>query len=82
MAQVTVSKGGHEISIGSDNDASNDSGDIAGDVEIEGVAIINDKVFIDGVRVPKWKREVTSKKTGKTYRIDWGKDGNVAITEK
>lgn len=81
-AQVSVSSGGTQVRIGSGNDASNDSGTISGDVEIEGVAILNDKVYIDGVRVPKGVREVTSKKTGKTYRIVWGKDGNISVTEK
>lgn len=82
VAQVSVSAGSHDVSIGSDNDASNDSGGIAGDVQIEGITIINDKVYIDGVRVPKGTREVISKKTGRVYRIDWGKDGNITVTEK
>lgn len=81
-AQVSVIAGDREVSIGSDNDTSDDSGGITGDVEIEGVAIINDKVYIDGVRVPKGKREVTSIKTGRTYRIDWGRNGNITVTEK
>jgi hypothetical protein len=81
-AQISVTAGGNEVHIGSGNDASNDAGGIAADVEIEGVTIINDKVYIDGVRVPKGTHEVTSKKTGKTYRIVWGKDGNITVTEK
>lgn len=81
-AQVSVTADGHEVNIGSGNEASNDTGDIAADVQIEGVAIINDKVYIDGVRVPKGVREVTSSKTGKTYRIVWGKDGNISVNEK
>lgn len=52
------------------------------DVEIEGITIINDKVYIDGVLVPNGRREVVSRKTGKVYRIDWGRDGNVSVTEK
>lgn len=81
-AQISISAGGNDVKIGSDNDVSNESGVISGDVEIEGVAILNDKVYIDGVRAPRGVREVTSKKTGKSYRIVWGKDGNISVTEK
>ena len=81
-AQVSATAGGNHVKIDSDNDASNESGVISGDVEIEGVAILNDKVYIDGVRVPRGVREVTSKKSGKTYRIVWGKNGNITVTEK
>lgn len=52
------------------------------DVEIEGIAVINGRVYIDGVRIPEGRREVVSRKTGKVYRIDWGRDGNIAVTEK
>lgn len=60
----------------------NESETIGIDVEIEGVTIINDKVYIDGVLVPRGRREVVSRKTGKIYRIEWGRDGNVTVTEK
>lgn len=80
--QVQVSGRGSHVSVSSENDVSVDSDGISGDVEIEGVTIINGKVFIDGVRVPKGTREVKSVKTGKTYRIDWGKNDNVSVTEK
>ena len=65
-----------------DNEVSNESDFIAGDVDIEGVAIINDQVFIDGVRIKKGVREVTSGKTGRTYRINRSSNGNVTVTEK
>lgn len=65
-----------------DNEVSNESGFIAGDVDIEGVAVINDQVFIDGVRIKKGVREVTSGKTGRTYRINRSSNGNVTVTEK
>jgi hypothetical protein len=65
-----------------DKSQKNESETIGIDVEIEGVTIINEKVFIDGVLVPRGKREVVSRKTGKVYRIEWGRDGNVTVTEK
>ncbi|MFA6971034.1 MAG: hypothetical protein WC208_06475 [Gallionella sp.] len=52
------------------------------DVQIEGVAVINDKVYIDGVRVPKGTRVFTSKKTGRHYLIEWGENDNVTVREK
>ena len=65
-----------------DKSQKNESETVGIDVEIEGVTIINEKVFIDGVLVPRGKREVVSRKTGKVYRIEWGRDGNVTVTEK
>jgi hypothetical protein len=44
--------------------------------------VINGEVFVDGEKVPKGKSPYTSKKSGKTYVIKWGKDGNVAVQEK
>ena len=61
----------------------NTSGGIIGsDVQIEGVAIINGDVFIDGEKIPKGKKTYTSKKTKKTYLIHWGENGNVSVAEK
>jgi hypothetical protein len=82
FAEASVSKGNSEVNIGSDNEVENVSGGIAEDVEIEGVAIINEKVYIDGVRIPSGTREVRSSKTGKHYRIVWGAQGNITVTEK
>ena len=48
---------------------------------MEGVAVINDDVFIDGEKVPRGKTRYTSKKTGKSYRIQWGKNGNVSVEQ-
>jgi len=69
--------GGSEVNVNTGS-----SGSVASDVEMEGVAVINGDVFIDGNRVPKGKTLYTSKKSGKTYRIDWGKNGNVSVSEK
>lgn len=69
--------GGGGVSVNTDG-----SGSVASDVEMEGVAVVNSDVFIDGNKVPKGKTLYTSKKSGKTYRIDWGKNGNISVSEK
>ncbi|MCX7170259.1 MAG: hypothetical protein NTY41_08205 [Proteobacteria bacterium] len=79
---VDVSRHGVKVQTGNGNSAKIASGEVAPDVQMEGVAIINDEVFIDGERVPKGKTSYTAKKTGKSYRIQWGKDGNVSVSEK
>ena len=68
-------KGGSSVAV-------NSAGSIEGDVEMEGVAVINGDVFIDGEKVPKGKTSYTSRKSGKTYQITWGRNGNVAVEEK
>lgn len=55
---------------------------IGADVEMTGVTVINGEVYIDGEKVPAGKRSFTSKKTGKNYAIEWGKNGNVSVAEK
>lgn len=87
LAQVSVDVSGSEVrvqrSAGSEVSVTTGStGGVASDVEMEGVAVINGDVFIDGNRVPKGKTLYTSKKSGKTYRIEWGKNGNVSVSEK
>ena len=62
--------------------ATNSAGTIDQDVQMEGVAVINGEVFVDGKKEQKGKSPYTSKKSGKTYLIKWGKDGNVAVQEK
>ena len=82
---VNVGKGksgNSAISIGPGSTASNSSGSIGADVQMEGVAVINDDVFIDGEKIPRGKTKHTSKKTGKTYRIQWGENGNVSVEQK
>lgn len=79
---VDVSSQGVKVQTGNGNSAKSSSGTVASDVQIEGVAVINDEVFIDGERVPKGKTSFTGKKTGKSYRIQWGKDGNISVSEK
>lgn len=81
---VDVSAGGVRVQTGksSVSTASNSAGSIDADVEMEGVAVINGTVYIDGERIPKGKRSHTARKSGKTYLIEWGRDGNVSVREK
>jgi hypothetical protein len=94
MAQVNVKVPGANVSVGGKNDnnvsvsvgGKNDVGNTAGsiddDVEMEGVAIINGSVTIDGEKLPKGKTRHTGKKSGIKYVIKWGKDGNVAVSQE
>lgn len=82
QVSVDISGGGVRVQQGGVNVNTGSSGSVAPDVEMEGVAVINSDVFIDGNKVPKGKTLYTSKKSGKTYRIDWGKNGNVSVSEK
>lgn len=84
---VNVSVGGNEqgnvsVSVGGKNKVGNTAGSIDEDVEMEGVAIINGAVTIDGEKVPKGKTRHTGKKSGIKYLIKWGKDGNVAVSQE
>ena len=86
-AQVSVDIPGMGVKVqtGSGNGSSvavNTAGTIDSDVQMEGVAVINGEVFIDGEKIPKGKTSHKAKKSGKTYLIKWGKDGNVAVQEK
>jgi len=75
--------GNVNIDWGSNNSAANVSGEIDKSAEVEGVLVINDKVFIDGARIERGVNEYFSKKTRKTYLIRWGKKGEGAsVTEK
>ena len=71
----TGGKGGSSVAV-------NTAGSIEEDVDMEDVAVINGEVFIDGVKVPRGNTSYTSRKTGKTYQIKWGRNGNVAVEEK
>lgn len=55
----------------------NVSGYIDSDADIEGVTIINDKVFIDGQEVQRGRTIFVSKKTKKRYMISWKKNDPV-----
>lgn len=79
--KVKKGSGNTSVSVGPDSTASNSAGSIDADVEMEGVAVINDDVFIDGEKIQRGKSRHTSKKTGKSYRIQWGKNGNVSVEQ-
>lgn len=55
---------------------------IGTDVQIAGITVINGNLFIDGEKVPRGRTSYTSKKTGKSYKVDWGRDGNVSVAEQ
>lgn len=82
QGSVDVTAGGVRVQVGKGNVATNAAGDLGADVEMDGVAVINGNVYIDGQKVPHGKTSYVSKKTGKAYRIQWGSDGNVAVEEK
>lgn len=79
---VDVSKYGVKVQSANENSVQMIPGSIASDVQIEGVTVINGEVFIDGEQVPKGRTSFTAKRSGKSYRIQWGKNGNVSISEK
>lgn len=73
---------GMRIQIGNNNDARVDSGTISDDAEISGITIINDRLWINGREVARGTTRYTAHQTGKRYRIQWGKNGNIAVTEE
>lgn len=77
QGNVSVQTGRNQASV-----ANNRAGVIEGDAEVEGVTVINQEVFIDGVKVPHGQSRYVGKKSGKTYTIRWGKNGNIAVEEK
>ena len=84
FAQVSVDLSGLGVKVqtGKGNTAVITGGTIDSDVQMDGVAVINGEVFVDGEKVPRGKSPYTSKKSGRTYNIKWGKDGTVAVQEK
>ena len=84
FAQVSVDLSGVGVKVqtGKGNTAVNTGGSVESDVQMDGVAVINGEVFVDGEKVPRGKSPYTSKKSGRTYNIKWGKDGTVAVQEK
>jgi hypothetical protein len=75
---VSIKGTGAQVSIGSDNQVGSSVGSIAPDANIEGVTIINGKLWIDGYEVPPSVKTYKSPKTGKTYKID-RKGKNVSV---
>lgn len=86
-AQVAVDLSAYGIKVqtkgsSGSNVAASSAGTIDSSVEMEGIAVINDDVYIDGEKVPKGQRDYKSRKSGKTYEITRDKNGNVAVREK
>ena len=82
QVSVNVSAGGVTVTTGAGSVATNEAGTLGPDVQIDGVAVINGQVTIDGIKVPKGQTTFKSPRSGKSYRIQWGKDGNVSVEEK
>jgi hypothetical protein len=82
QVSVDISGGGVRVQHDGGNEVSVNSGGVSPDVEMTGVAVINETVYIDGDKIPKGSKRYTSKKSGKTYLINWGKDGNVSVAEQ
>ena len=79
---VKTGKDGVSVSMGGSNDTGSTAGSIDPDADIEGVSVINDEVWIDGEKVPKGKTRYTGKKSGVKYKISWGKNGNIAVSQE
>ena len=65
---------GGQVTLGSGNRAHSSTGEVSPDANIEGVTIINGKLWIDGKEIPPRVKRYQSPKTGKTYRIE--RNGN------
>jgi hypothetical protein len=59
-----------------------ETGVVHSDVQMIGTAVINGVVYIDGEKIPSNITTFTSRKSGNSYLIKRGKNGNVSITEK
>lgn len=75
---LRVGSGG-QVSAGSGNEVKSSVGEIAPGVNIEGVTIINGKLWIDGKEIPPGVKRYKSPKTGKQYNIE-RKGNNVSVT--
>lgn len=75
---IRVGSGG-QVSVGPGNEAKSTVGEIAPGANIEGVTIINGKLWIDGKEIPLGVKRYKSPKTGKQYNIE-RKGSNVSVT--
>lgn len=70
---------GSQVSVGSGNEVGSSTGSISPGANIEGVTIINGKLWIDGKEIPPGVKTYKSPKTGKVYKIE--RNGkNIAVT--
>lgn len=75
---VRVGSGG-QVSAGPGNEAKSTVGEIAPGANIEGVTIINGKLWIDGKAIPPGVKRYKSPKTGKLYNIE-RRGSSVSVT--
>jgi hypothetical protein len=75
---IRVGSGG-QVSAGPGNEVKSSVGEIAPGANIEGVTIINGKLWIDGKEIPPGVKRYKSPKTGKQYTIE-RKGNNVSVT--
>lgn len=79
---VSIKGYGYDVNIQSDNSKSQSADEFEPDTQLIGVTIINEKLFIDGERIPKNKLTHKSKITKKTYVIKWGPNDNISVKEQ
>lgn len=72
---------GAQVSVGPDNEARSSLGEIDPDVNIEGVTIINGKLWIDGKEIPPGVKRYKSPKTGTVYKIE-RRGTNISVTSE
>lgn len=77
---VKIKKNG-DMDSGAHSQAENTEGGIIGDVEMEGIMVLNNEVYIDGTKIPPHVKKYKSNKTGKNYIIERGKNGNISVRE-
>lgn len=75
---VGVGAGG-QVSVGPGNEVKSSVGEIAPGANIEGVTIINGKLWIDGKEIPPGVKRYKSPKTGKLYNIE-RRGKNISVT--
>jgi len=74
-----VMVGGGDVAVGKGSQAKSSVGEIAPGANIEGVTIINGKLWIDGKEIPPGVTRYKSPKTGQSYRIE--RNGkNISVT--
>lgn len=79
---ISVKSHGYDVNIQSNNSNTQSSDEFESDTQLIGVTIINEKLFIDGERVPKNKLIHKSKITKKKYVIKWGPNDNISVKEQ
>lgn len=70
---------GSQVSVGPGSSARSSVGEISPGANIEGVTIINGRLWIDGKEIPPGVKSYKSPKTGKLYRIE-RQGSNVSVT--